>query len=196
MGALFPEEPDLSKPQGLDEAEFANHFYKRDWVFTEYQFDRVSMFKEKVFNLPVPKTGYILMLGTHNCEVFQTWCDNWGKDRCLGFELYNEAKHPNVVSIDVRGLGDWCTTPIALVWNDIGAWQRTPDARYIAYKWVRKNTVKNGFVIERNNDIAKWNLSEDMKKHGFNKVDELLGGAYILYQKTGFTEFAVVQQET
>jgi hypothetical protein len=85
--------------------------------------------------------------------------------------------------MDVRGLGPWCSTPISLCWNDIGSWDRTPAARRKSYDWVKSNVVKSGFYLERGDDVAGWALSQDLGESGFNKIKDLLDGAYVLYQK-------------
>lgn len=174
---------DLRRPKGVDEAEFATQFYKEQWVFDQYQEDRINLFQDVLFPLKFPD-GYIIMFGTHNCQVFRSWCDKWGEERCLGFELYNDTHHPKVVVMDVRGLGDWCDTPIALCWNDIGSWERTPAARRISYDWIKKNIVKDGYYMERGDDIAGWDLSKDMKSNGFETHQKVLGGAYVIYHKS------------
>ncbi len=165
-----------------DEADFANEFYKKAWVFDQYQEDRISLFRSVLFDLKLPD-GYVVMFGTHNCKVFETWCDHWGSDRCLGFELYNEERLKNVVVMDVRGLADWCNTPIALCWNDVGSWERTPEARNSSYAWAKKNIVSGGYYLERGDNMAGWNLYIDMIQNDFVVVDEILDGAYVLYQK-------------
>ena len=173
---------DLRPTNGQDEAEFATNYYKDSWIFDQYQEDRISLFKSTLFPLDLPE-GHVVMFGTHNGTVFQTWLDYWGINRCIGFELYNDQKIPNVVVMDVRGLGNWCSTPIALCWNDIGSWTRTPVARRTSYLWTKKNTVIGGYCLERGDGVAEWALSEDMKKSGFDISQTLLDGAYVLYKK-------------
>ena len=165
-----------------DEADFATKFYKESWVFDQYQEDRINLFRDVLFPLVLPE-GYVVMFGTHNGKVFDTWCDQWGKDKCLGFELYNDERRPQVVVMDVRGLGPWCSTPIALCWNDVGSWERTPEARRTSYEWIKSNIVKNGFYMERSDEMAGWNLSDDLIKNEFEIIQEVLGGSYVLYQK-------------
>jgi len=174
---------DLRQKDDEDEADYANEFYKKAWVFDQYQDDRISLFRSVLFDLKL-QHGYVVMFGTHNCRVFQTWCEHWGYDRCLGFELYNEGQFNNVVVMDVRGLGDWCSTSIALCWNDVGSWTRTPQARMDSYLWIKKNVVSGGYYLERGNDIAEWDLETNMIKDGFTKVQSILDGAYVLYQKS------------
>ena len=165
-----------------DEADFAHEYYKKAWVFDQYQDDRISLFRSVLFDLNLP-AGYVVMFGTHNCKVFNTWCEQWGKERCLGFELYNEDRLNNVVVMDVRGLGDWCKTPISLCWNDVGSWERTPQARMYSYTWAKNNIVKGGYYLESGNDIAGWDLELDMLDNGFAVDKIILDGAYILYEK-------------
>ncbi len=173
---------DLRPTDNQDEAEFANKFYKEGWVFDQYQEDRINLFRAALFPLNLPD-GYVVMFGTHNCKVFQSWCDHWGEDRCLGFELYNDENHPRIVVMDVRNLGKWCSTPVALCWNDIGSWERTPEARRRSYDWVKKNVVVGGYYMERSDNIAGWHLSSNMEKNGFEKCHDVLGGAYVIYKK-------------
>lgn len=174
---------EMKPDETQDEAKFADYFYRQEWVFDQYQQDRIRLFEIHLFDLKLPE-GYVVMFGTHNGEVFRTWNQKWGQDRCLGFELYNETDMDNIVSMDVRGLGDWCQTPIALCWNDIGSWDRTPLARRASYEWIKKNIVPGGYYLERGDEIAGWSLANDMLESGFDIVKSILDGAYVLYRNT------------
>lgn len=181
-GSVPSQRLDCKPASDQDEAKFADYFYREEWVFDQYQQDRIRLFEMYLFPLKLPD-GYVVMFGTHNGSVFRTWNQNWGTERCLGFELYNETEMDNIVTMDVRGLGNWCSTPIALCWNDIGSWDRTPQARRSSYEWIKKNVVLGGFYLERGDDIAGWSLSYDMERSGYEIVQSMIDGAYVLYRK-------------
>ena len=53
----------------------------------------------------------------------------------------------------------------------------------VAYEWIKKNILQDGYCIERSNDIAGWNLEEDMLLNGFIIDKKILNGSYLLFKK-------------
>ncbi len=123
------------------------------------------------------------MLGTHNGRVFEAWCDHWGPDRCLGIDLVNTTQHPRIRVTDVRSLETEPEPFAAFVWNDIGSWQRTPQAREAAYLWARDSVVPGGYLLERGDEVAGWPLEDDLARNGFLPVYAIWSGAYVLYRR-------------
>ena len=62
--------PDLTKPAGKDEAQFADWFHNHVWEAEAYQADRLSLSQEVLVPFVLPP-GKIVMLGSHNGVVFQ-----------------------------------------------------------------------------------------------------------------------------
>ena len=48
-----------------------------------------NFYEQIVFKLDIPKTGKIVLLGTHNCVSFDKLCKHFGYDRVVGYDLYN-----------------------------------------------------------------------------------------------------------
>lgn len=174
--------PDLRRALDEDEAAFARRFYREVWQHQEYQRARLLLSQEFLFPLNLP-AGKVLMLGTHNGHVFDAWCRHWGHWRCVGIDLHNDPEHPNIWELDVRDLGPGHSLPVALAWNDIGSWSRTPEARGHSYRWTRDHVVPGGFYLERGDAVAGWALSEDMAGHGFLSHLDIWDGAYVLYRR-------------
>ena len=73
-----------------------------------------------VKNLPIPEEGKILIMGTHNCHSFDKLCKHFGYDRCIGYDLHNPTKHPNVFIKNCMELSDNDKIDIAFCHNDLG----------------------------------------------------------------------------
>ena len=123
------------------------------------------------------------MLGTHNGKVFDAWCRHWGYWRCIGYDLINDSGHERVQEIDVRELGAQDGISVALAWNDIGSWRRTPEARSTSYDWLKRQIVPGGYLLERGDAIAGWPLSKDLEIAGFEPVQDIWEEAYYLYKR-------------
>ncbi len=173
---------DLRPALGDDEASFAARFYREDWQAGAYQTDRLRMSREVLFPLTLPN-GHVLMLGTHNTRIFDAWCSHWGYRRCTGFDLINDTGHPRVEEVDVRHLGPGDDMDVALAWNDIGSWKRTPEARRASYDWLKRQILPGGYLLERGDAVAGWPLGKDLKISGSDAVRDIWGGAYRLFRR-------------
>jgi len=97
----------------------------------------------------LPKTGKILILGTHNCHTFDKLCKHFGYDRCIGYDLHNPKNHPNVVIKDCSKLDE--DMEIAFCHNDLGNYATTPKLKEYAQRWAAKNIVSGGYMLSNNN---------------------------------------------
>lgn len=122
----------------------------------------------------LPKTGKILILGTHNCHTFDKLCKHFGYDRCIGYDLHNPNNHPNVVIKNCMELSDDDKLDIAFCHNDLGNYATTPKLKEHAQKWAAKNIIKGGYMLSNNNyNRAKVKNIEIMENNGF-KVTQLM----------------------
>ena len=119
-----------------------------------------------VKSLPIPETGKILIMGTHNCHSFDKLCKHFGYDRCIGYDLHNPTEHPNVVIQNCLELSDNDKIDIAFSHNDLGNYTTTPKLKEHAQKWAAKNLIKGGYMLSNNNyNRAKVNNIEIMKEN-------------------------------
>lgn len=122
----------------------------------------------------IPPEGYIVVLGTRNCESFNLLCDYFGHDRCVGYDLSNPKNHSRVTVKNVLELGESDNIPISFVHNDIGSFVLTPLAKLHAQQWAAKNVLPGGYFLGRNNlNSAKYPLEELMSRYGFSNCDLL-----------------------
>lgn len=122
----------------------------------------------------IPNDGKILILGTHNCVVFDKLCKHFGYDRCIGYDLHNSKNHPNVVIKDCMELTENDKMDTAFCHNDLGNYATTPKLKEHWQKWAAKNIISGGYMLSNNNfNRAKVPNIEIMEEHGF-QVAQLL----------------------
>ena len=127
-----------------------------------------EFYKKIVFNLQIPDYGYIVVAGTNRCVSFNLLCEKYGKERCIGFDLYNPANHERVIQKDCMSLSISDDIPIAFAHNDVGSLSHTPDVKIHTHKWLCRNIVNNGYLLGNNNlNRAKFKFEEYMMENGF-----------------------------
>ena len=126
-----------------------------------------TIFKELVSKLKLPD-GYIIVLGANRGVSMNILIDAFGKDRVIGYDLYNSTQHPQIVTKDVMTLSQDDDIPIAFVHNDVGSYPTTPREKSFAQAWAAKNVVIGGFLLGRNNlNSAKFKNEELLESQGF-----------------------------
>lgn len=119
----------------------------------------------------VPNDGYIVVLGTNRCVSFNLLCEYFGRERCLGFDIYNPTNHDRVITMDCNNLSIKDDIPIAFVHNDIGSFPLTPKLKLHAQKWAIRNLVNGGYFLSRNNlNSAKYDLENLMSTNNIHNV--------------------------
>ena len=128
-------------------------------------------YEDAIFKLDIPKDGYIVVLGTHNCVSFDKLCKHFGYERCIGYDLYNPTNHPNVIIKDCLTLNDTDNIPIALCHNDLGNFATTPVLKMHGQKWAIKNIISGGYFLgNNNNNCKKINIEQLMCNNGFKNI--------------------------
>jgi len=164
---------DLSKLPFYNE----NYYYTYDYWFNKeihqcwHNGDEnyyVNYFYEEIiFKLDIPKEGKIVVLGTHNCVAFDKLCNFFGKDRVIGYDLYNPNNHPNVVIKDCNTLDE--KIDIAFLHNDLGSFSTTPKLKLHGYNWAIKNMIKGGYILGNNNlNRAKIDIEGIFNNNNFS----------------------------
>ena len=116
----------------------------------------------------VPDDGYLVIMGSHNCVSLELLANVYGRDRCIGFDLFNPTNNDMVRILDCNKLGDEHNMPIAFCHNDLGSFPTTPQLKIHGQKWAAKNIVPGGIMLSRNNlNSAKFKSEELMSEHGF-----------------------------
>ena len=138
----------------------------KEWDYGKENYYVHIFYDNIVKNLPIPETGKILIMGTHNCHSFNKLCKQFGYDRCIGYDLHNPTEHPNVVIQNCMELSDNDKIDIAFCHNDLGNYATTPKLKEHAQKWAAKNLIKGGYMLSNNNyNRAKVNNIEIMKEN-------------------------------
>ena len=151
-----------------------------DFWYNNPKFDNLDQFKEKyyvndfyksvVFNLNIP-SGDVVVMGTNRGVAFELLCEQYGDDRCTGYDLFNPSEHPKIITRDCMSLSSKDNTPIAFAHNDIGNFSDTPELKTHAQKWLADNIVKGGYVLCNNNDNeANFKIEEFMESKGFENT--------------------------
>lgn len=130
-----------------------------------------TFYEEIIFKLDIPKEGYIVVLGTHNCIALQKLCNFFGKERVIGYDLHNPKNHPNVKIKDCNKLNDNDNVPIAFFHNDLGSFSTTPKLKLHGYNWALKNIINGGYILGNNNlNRAKVKIEELLKENNFENT--------------------------
>lgn len=146
-----------------------SEFDEHDQFGSEYYVN--DFYKNIVYNLDIPEDGYIVVAGTHRSVSFDLLCERFGKDRCVGFDLYNPNEHPSVKIKDCLELSEEDNIPIAFAHNDVGSLSHTPEVKIHTHKWITSNIVDGGYVMGNNNlNRAKFKFEEYMQENGFENT--------------------------
>ena len=142
-----------------------------------------QLYEQIVFDLPIPKNGKILVLGTHNCFSFDKLCTHFGYDRCIGFDLFNPQNHPSVVIKDCDDLSDKDDMELAFCHNDIGSFWQSPELKLHCQNWAAKNIIKGGYFLGNNNyNRPRIELEKRMIDYGYKNY-QLLDQSIFKYKK-------------
>ena len=143
-----------------------NEFDEHDQFGSNYYVN--AFYKDIVFNLDIPKEGYIVVAGTARGVSFDLLCEKYGRDRCIGFDLFNPSNHSNIRIKNCYELGEKDNIPIAFAHNDIGSMVHTPDLKIHTHKWFINNAVPGGIILGNNNlNRAKFKFEDIMSENNF-----------------------------
>lgn len=135
----------------------------------------------KIKTLDVPKNGHIVEFGSFSGESLKKFELLFGKNRCLGFDIFDvneEDNRPsNLKILDVKTLEAKDLPPISLAWSNTSFWRRNPHSKLHCKKLIEENLVPGGYII----DDTSINLPKDLKY----KNSELIydNGAFSIFRK-------------
>ena len=147
----------MNKLKIMDEKKYYTYdfwFNNPDHIEWDHGKDKYyvhTFYDNIVKKLPIPEEGKILIMGTHNCHSFDKLCKHFGYNRCLGFDLHNPTKHPNVIIKNCMELNEQDDMDIAFCHNDLGNYATTPKLKEHAQEWAARNIVKGGYMLSNNN---------------------------------------------
>lgn len=119
----------------------------------------------------IPDDGYIVVLGSHNCVSLELLCERYGRERCIGYDLFNPTENDRVTVMDCNDLNEEHDIPIAFCHNDLGSFPTTPELKIHGQKWAARNMVQGGIMLSRNNlNSAKFKSEELMESLGFENL--------------------------
>ena len=130
-----------------------------------------------------------MVAGTNRAVSFDLLCERFGKDRCIGFDLYNPSNHDRVRQFDCMEFSDDDVMPIAFAHNDVGSMSHTPEVKIHTHKWLTKNLIKGGCILGNNNlNRAKFKFEEYMIENGcenthFSDLDDTIFDLSIFPQR-------------
>ena len=112
-----------------------------------------SLYRQIIFQLPIPKNGKIVVLGAGNGKTLDHLIEKFGEDRVIGYDLFNPTNHPNIEIFDCNDLDrvGIHNFDIALLHNDLGSWKRTPLLRERGYLWAKSKMVSGGWIVSDSN---------------------------------------------
>ena len=168
----------------LDQKESYNFWFENEEFDEHDQFGSGyyvnDFYKNVVFNLDIPSEGFIVVAGTHRAVSFDLLCERFGRDRCIGFDLYNPSNHDRVRKFDCMEFSDDDVMPIAFAHNDVGSLSHTPDVKIHTHKWLTKNLINGGYILGNNNlNRAKFKFEEymidnDCENTQFSDLDDTI----------------------
>ena len=130
--------------------------YREIWSEHDYEYHSYMIIKHILSELPVPKTGKLIQLGTSLGLSIELLCNKYGEDRVIGYDLFNPLKHPN---IEVRDLENNFLQDIEISFCDIdiGVLNDDTDLRKKYYSWAKKNLVVGGYILVNKKIVGKLN---------------------------------------
>ena len=130
---------------------------KSMWSEYGYTYHPYLIAKHLIKNLDIPKKGDIVQLGTGIGITIEELCNQFGKKRVYGYDLFNPLQHPNIHTFD---LSTDIPNNKGLAYTDIevGSVKTHRDIRFELFSWAWDYTVAGGYILI-NNSVA-----EDFKK--------------------------------
>ncbi len=116
------------------------------WSYFGYQYHSYTITKHIVSNLPIPKSGKLIQLGTALGLVVEYLCLKYGEDRVIGYDLFNPLRHPNIEFLDMEtDIPE--VNKIAYLEIDVGSMSHFREQRKKLLEWSFSNMVNGGYVL-------------------------------------------------
>ena len=118
--------------------------------------------------LSLPKGGKICMLGTLNCYSFSVLEEYFGKDSCVGYDLYNPTNRKNIIEGPIKNQNISSVPSLSFCWNDLGNYTRNPGDKMFAQILFANKILPNGCFIGRDQtNRARFPVNTLMEQFNF-----------------------------
>lgn len=107
-----------------------------------------EVFDRSVLVRRIPAEGMCVELGTARGRNFARLCALFGPERCLGFDVVDDAMHPRIRAVDVRRLGPDDDVAVALGWNDLSDWALSPASKRAGQAFLLRNVIVGGLYVD------------------------------------------------
>lgn len=119
--------------------------------------------------LSLPQNGKICMLGTLNCYSFSILEDYFGKDLCIGYDLYNPTNRKNIMEGPIKNQSKASVPNLSFCWNDLGNYNRNPGDKMFAQVLFANKILKYGCFIGRDQtNRARFPVDTLMEQYGYH----------------------------
>ena len=134
------------------------------WSYFGYRYHSYTITKHIVSNLPIPKSGKLIQLGTGLGVVVEYLCNQYGEDRVIGYDLFNPLGHPNIEFLDMEtDIPD--ENKIAYLEIDVGSMSHFREQRKKLLEWSFSNMVDGGYIL------TNRELALELEEEGKYKFD-------------------------
>ncbi len=137
------------------------------WSYFGYKYHSYLITKHIVSNLPIPKKGKLVQLGTGLGTTIELLCHKFGEDRVVGYDIFNPLGHDNIKCLDTT-----IETPplddIAYLEIDICSMSDARNHRRDLLTWALETIVKGGYILTNKSLVKEL---EQEKNWSFEKIE-------------------------
>lgn len=131
------------------------------WSYFGYKYHSYVIVKNILPLIDIPKEGKLIQLGSGLGVTVELLCHMYGKERVVGYDLFNPLGHPNIKFLDTTK-----TTPsdrnIAFIEIDISSMSDAKKHRKELLKWAMDNVQPGGYIL------TNKSLAEELKSMHWN----------------------------
>ncbi len=116
------------------------------WSYYGYKYHSYLITKHIVCDLPIPKKGKLVQLGTGLGTTIELLCLKFGEDRVVGYDLFNPLGHNNIKFLDTTEEAP-PVEDIAYLEIDICSMSDARNHRRDLLNWALNTVVKGGYIL-------------------------------------------------
>ena len=124
------------------------------------------------FNMPVE--GKIIQYGVYDGCAFDLLCDNYGRERVVGYDINPTITNRNIIKFDLNQVDEDTIGPVAFCDIDVGDFDTHSDLRLKLLHLSSKLAVQNGLIMVNSpmvtNQIWKEKGHQYMIDNGFECI--------------------------
>ena len=136
--------------------------------------------------ISVPANGSIMEAGVWKGKVYNQLKNEFGADRCVGYDIHDYGLGDSSVTIhDFRTLDSSANVSLALFYNGMGGWDNNGSSKEAGLDYAYNNLVSGGYYVD-----VKYLWEMDSSSHspemsnypGMNEV-VVIEDQFKVYQK-------------